>query len=379
VSIDVECRLTSTTDLEALRLRWVALRVLKPNRVLAQNILDERGRILLAQGAVITPSLILKLQRLGIGSICIEDPATADINTRTFVQPSTRSLLLEATYQSLEELSSGAFSKTIRPPRIKEKLRPLLEDVIAQLQASDGAGEHLGTVYVSNGELYHHSVHVTFFALSIGLGLGLSEEQLLELGLGTLLHDIGKLRIPDSILRKPSRLTEDEFELVKLHTKYGYEILQRVTDLPTKSILVALEHHERVDGSGYPYGLVDKQIDFYSRISGVADVYEALTANRVYRKGYLPHQAFELLLGACGTQFDLEVIHGFVKTISVYSVGMSLVLSTGHKAVVVHSPRKHTQRPVVRVIENASGDSIFPPYEIDLSKELTVQIVGCES
>lgn len=359
-------------------MRWVALRVLKHNQVLAQSILDERGRVLLAKGAVLTPSLVLKLQRIGVGSVCIEDSATLDIFPREFVDPHTRSKLLEATYQALEELSHGQFTKVVRPPRVKVKLRPLLEDVILQLRDIDGAGEHLGTVYMSDGELYHHSVYVTFFAISIGLGLGLTEEELLDLGLGTLLHDVGKLRIPESILRKPGRLTPEEFELVKLHTIYGYEVLQRVNDLPTRSSLIALEHHERVDGTGYPNRLAHDNIHLFSRIAGVADVYEALTANRVYRRGYLPHHAFELLLGAGGSQFDARVVEAFVRTIAVYPVGMSLVLSTGEKAVVVHSRRKQTQRPTVRIIEDATGRTIIP-YEVDLAKELTIHIVGCDA
>lgn len=208
--------------------------------------------------------------------------------------------------------------------------------------------------------------------------MGLSEEELIDLAIGTLLHDVGKLRVPETILSKPGKLTNEEFEHVKRHTSYGYETLRRLPDISSRSALIALEHHERYDGSGYPQGLKGKEIHQFGRITGVADVYEALTANRVYRKGYLPHQAYELLLGGGGTQFDPRVIETFVKTISVYPVGMTLILNTGEKAVVVKSRRQQSHRPMVRVIENAAGERLIEPKEIDLSTELTLHITGCE-
>jgi HD-GYP domain-containing protein (c-di-GMP phosphodiesterase class II) len=359
--------------------RWVSLRTIQPNRVLAQSIFDERGRVLLARGMVLSSRMVERLRRMGIGSVCIEDTSTDDLQTQGVVSPQTRQLVLDATYRSLRELANGTYSRVVKPNRVKRQLRPLLSDVIGQLKAMDGAGEHLGTVYVSDGDLYHHSVNVTFFALGVGIAMGLTEEQLIDLGIGTLLHDVGKLKIPESILKKPGRLTDEEFQYIKLHTSYGYELLRAVPDLSTASAMVALQHHERINGSGYPKGLQGEGIHYFSRITAVVDVYEALTANRVYRNAYLPHHAFELLLGGGGTQFDPLVIEAFVSTIAIYPVGMTLLLSTGHRAVVVRSPQKQTQRPIVRVIEDAEGNPVPVPWEMDLSKELTIEIVGRES
>jgi HD-GYP domain-containing protein (c-di-GMP phosphodiesterase class II) len=359
--------------------RWVSLRTIKPDRVLAQSIMDERGRVLLAQGMVLSVSMVHKLQSIGVCSVCIEDAITDDISAHEFISPQTKQAVLETTYNALNEIANGSFTKQIRPTRIKQKFRPLLEEVIGQLKEVGGAGEHFGTVYLSDGELYHHSVNVTLFALSVGIGLSMSESDLIDLGVGTLLHDVGKLRIPETILKKPGKLTSDEFEHIKLHTNYGYELLKEIQDLSVPSALVALEHHERVDGTGYPRGLKGPEMHYFSRITGVVDVYEALTANRVYRTAFLPHQAFELLLGGGGTQFDPMVIDSFIRTIVIYPVGMTLLLSTGDRAVVTQSRRKQTQRPVVRVIEDGEGNPYYAPYEVDLAKELTIQIIGCES
>lgn len=359
-------------------MRWVSLDSLKPNSRLAQSIMDERGRILLSDGIELTSGMIARLKRIGIGSVCVDDPLTEDITPVEVVSSEVRSQLLELTYYTLHDLGSAHFAKLVKPPRVRERFQPLVEEVLDQLRRADGAGQQLGTVYLSDGELYHHSINVTFFSLCLGVHLGLPDQDLIELGIGTLLHDVGKLRVPEWILWKPSELTSEEFDLIKLHTNYGYEILSKLDDVSERSARIALEHHERYDGSGYPMGLRRDEIHFFSRITGVADVYEALTANRVYRKGYLPHQAFELLLGSSGTQFDPKVIDAFVSTIAVYPVGMTVVLSSGERAVVVRSPKKHSQRPVVRIVQEANGQLPKTRREIDLAKELTVQIVACE-
>ncbi|MCL6454573.1 MAG: HD-GYP domain-containing protein [Alicyclobacillus sp.] len=359
-------------------MRWVSLRTIQPNRVLAQSVLDERGRVLLARGITLTPSLIAKLRSIGVGSVSIEDEATADLVGQSFVDNELRQAMLEATYQVLHETMNGTYSKMVRPPRLRQRLQPLVLDVIDNLRRQEGASEHFGNVYLSDGELYHHSVNVTLFALAVALGLGLTESQMVDLGIGMLLHDIGKLKIPEPILKKPGKLTPEEYSLMKLHTSYGYEVLRQSPDLSATSALVSLQHHERMDGSGYPRGLAGDEIHLFGRIAGVVDVYEALTANRVYRPAHLPHEAVEVLFGGGGTQFDVNVVDAFLRTVAIYPVGMTLVLSGGYRAVVVRSPRMRTQRPVVRVIEDAAGHPVTP-WEVDLSQDLTTQIIGCES
>lgn len=360
-------------------MRWVSLQRIKGERILARHILDERGRILLARGKHLTPSLIGRLRSLGIGSVCVEDAATADIEVHELIAPELRQSMLEATYQVLTETALGnPSSRIVRAPQLRKRLQPLVLDVVAQLRRSHN-GEHFGNVYLSDGELYHHSVNVALFALAVGVGMGLSERELTELGIGMLLHDIGKLKIPERVLKKPGKLSEEEYQLMKLHTSYGYEMLKESSDLSAASMLIALQHHERVDGTGYPRGLKKGEMHLFSRIAAVVDVYEALSANRAYRPAFLPHEALELLMGGSGSQFDEEVIGAFLRTISVYPVGMTVVLSNGYRGVVTQSPPVMTQRPVVRVLEDDQGNPVPEVWEVDLGKALTIQIVGCES
>ncbi|QQE79427.1 HD-GYP domain-containing protein [Alicyclobacillus sp. SO9] len=360
-------------------MRWVALKNLGEHRVLAQNILDERGRVLLAKGVELTDGRAERLAKLGLFSACVEDPATEDIELEEVVSQRLRGELVSATYDSLVELVQMEGTKHIRASNVKRKLQPLVDDVLGQLKSIEGASQHLGNVYVTDGELYHHSVNVTLFALTLGIDQGLNSHDLVELGIGSLLHDVGKLKVPGSVLRKPGKLSKDEFEQIKRHAGYGYEILRSLPDISAKSALIALEHHERLDGMGYPRGLRKDEIHQYSRIVSVADVYEALTANRVYRKGYLPHEALELLLGGGGMQFDESIVESFVKTVAVYPTGVTVKLSTGEKAVVVESKPKQSHRPIVRVIEDPYGKRLDKSYNLDLSTELTLEIVAWES
>ncbi len=358
--------------------RWVALKYVKPGFVLAQRVSDERGRTLLAQGIVLSESYIRRLNRVGVRAVCIHDRATDDVIVNEMVAEPTKAELLTLTYDTLSELGSGHFSPKMKPTFLRKKLGPLLEDVIQQLREGNGAGEQLGSVYIADGELFHHSVNVTFYVLTLGLYLNLPKDDLLNLGIGTLLHDVGKLRVRREVLQKPGRLTPEEFREIQMHSQYGFEILSALADISATSALIALQHHERMDGSGYPNGLMGDQIHLFSQLTAVVDVYEALTANRVYRQAYLPHEAFGLIMRDRGTRLSTVGVDAFRETISIYPLGMSVRLTNGDLAVVIQASAGNDQQPVVRAIENARGEPIRP-YELDLRNSPDIQIETCES
>ncbi|WEH11952.1 HD-GYP domain-containing protein [Alicyclobacillus fastidiosus] len=361
-----------------MTVRWVALKYIKPGSTLAQRVSDERGRTLLARGIVLTDSLIKRLKRVGIRAVCIESKSTDDVIVTEMVDEVTKAELLSITYETLEELSTSGFSNRLKPTFLRKRFGSLLEDVISQLRAHNGAGEQLGSVYLTDGELFHHSVNVTFYALTLGLHSGLSDVDLVDLGMGTLLHDVGKMRLPQEILRKPGRLDNEEFRTVQLHAQLGYDMLKELRDFSTKSSLIALQHHERLDGSGYPWGLTESDIHPFAQLTAVVDVYEALTANRVYRQAFLPHDAYAILLADKGTKLSSSAIDAFSSTISIYPIGMTVRLSNGDCAVVIKPSANNHQVPIVRAIENERGEPISP-YELNLATASDIHIVTCES
>jgi HD-GYP domain-containing protein (c-di-GMP phosphodiesterase class II) len=222
---------------------------------------------------------------------------------------------------------------------------------------------------------FTHSLNVAIIALFIGKFLNLSKEELLILGLGALVHDLGKLKIPAEILHKPKKLDEKEFLIVKKHPVDAKKILEEQAKLNNnKSQLIAFQHHEKINGSGYPLGLGSKEIDFFSQITTVADIYEALTSDRPYRKGLPVSEVIEYLMGNAGYRLNMEVVEAFVRHISPYQVGDLVRLSDGREAIVSELNPVLPFRPKVRIkVEDEQGK----PYlaeEVDLARTTTLTI-----
>jgi len=220
-----------------------------------------------------------------------------------------------------------------------------------------------------------HSVDVCIYSIIIGKKLGYGKEHLMTLGMGAILHDIGKCKVPIEILQKPDRLTDEEFLTMKMHTVYGYEIVKNSYQLSTKIANIAFQHHEKWNGSGYPMGISENEIDPLSRIVALADVYDALTSDRVYKKRELPHVAAEYIKNNSGILFDPYIVDLFINSIAVYTEGTLVLLSTGEVGSVVSSGRIGGERQKVNVFSNKAGPPVLQPYIIDLNERTDVEIV----
>ncbi|MBL0385380.1 HD-GYP domain-containing protein [Tumebacillus sp. ITR2] len=360
-------------------MRLAALQKLTPGTTLARPILDEKGMILLGSGVELTTFLIKRLVAMGITSVYIEDDRTGDIVVEDVISTQTRREALGLVHTSIQDLTAPQrLPRHFQQKQIGRQIRDMFDVILSEMKSKPNATFHLSNIYSTDNFLYHHSVNVSILAMAIGMEMGLTQKQLLDLGVGTLLHDVGKLSLPQEILNKPGKLTPEEFDVIKQHPMVGYEILRQQDDISILSAHIALQHHEKIDGTGYPRGLKGDEIHLYARITAVADVYEALTANRVYRKGQLPHLALELLLGSCGTHFQTDIVQKFLKTVSIYPLGMTVTLNTGVEGVVTSIEPHHPQRPTIRVLKNERGEDLNTPYELNLMEHLTTMIVACE-
>jgi HD-GYP domain-containing protein (c-di-GMP phosphodiesterase class II) len=226
---------------------------------------------------------------------------------------------------------------------------------------------------------FAHSVNVCVLSIISGIGLGYSISRLKELGVGAILHDIGKLKVPQELLKKPSQLTVEEFEEIKKHTIYGYEILKNNKKVSMVSAFIAFGHHERYDGSGYPLQLKGESIHHCARIVAVADVYDALTSDRVYRKKIKPHEAIEYILSLSAHHFDEEIVQSFIRFVAIYPVGTGVILNTKERGVVISENKDMPTKPVIRVVYSEKGKKVSKYYEIDLSSSKNVFITeACE-
>jgi putative nucleotidyltransferase with HDIG domain len=218
---------------------------------------------------------------------------------------------------------------------------------------------------------FFHSVNTSALALSVGRHLGYERASLLQLGTGMLLHDIGKTKIPIELLNKPGRYEADEFEIMKQHVLRGAEILSNTTGLTDTFLKPTLEHHERVDGTGYPHHRSKIDLSQFGLIASIVDIYDAVTSDRCYHKGKTPHDTLQLLyhLGTQG-HVDGTLVQQFIQVVGVYPVGSCVSLNTRETAIVKQFNHHAPIRPLVVLITDDAGHRRATPVDLDLAAQL---------
>jgi len=215
--------------------------------------------------------------------------------------------------------------------------------------------------------LMEHSVNVAVLMAILGKYLKLDRVYLHHCVTGALLHDIGKILIPDSVLHKPGKLTDEEFAIMKRHATYSKKILERSGQFPDPVVNVAAQHHERLDGKGYPLGLAGEQVSQEGRMASVVDVYDAITADRVYHKGIPPSTALKRMLEWSGPHLDPQYVQAFIKAMGVYPVGSFVELESGRGAIVMEETGE-TLRPVVKIMYHLRQKQYTKVETVDLSR-----------
>lgn len=346
--------------------------------VLAKPIYNENGEVLLNAGVPLSRAMIHRLKSKGVTYVYIDDPLTKEIYVDSVVNERVRHQSMESIKKSFNEISTKiTLGKSIHLDDFSQSFASIVRNILDNVRSNQDAISLLSDVYLYDSYVFQHSLNVTIFSIALGERIGLSDQQLEQVGLGAILHDIGKMAIPKEILNKKERLTDEEFQLIKQHSTIGFEILRKSYTIPLLAAHCAFQHHERLDGSGYPRGLKGSDIHLYAQIVGIADVFDAVTGHRVYRKAKLPHEGLELLYSGVGTLFDRELVQAFGRTIAIYPVGLEVTLSNCCKGIVVRQNGEMTTRPVIKVVEE-KGKPVNP-YEIDLMKKLDVTIVACET
>jgi len=215
---------------------------------------------------------------------------------------------------------------------------------------------------------FMHCVAVGTLMIALGRHIGLPPEMLRDAGMAGLLHDVGKTCVPDSVLNKPDRLTADEFEAIKQHPQSGHRLLLEAGHDHASTLDVVLRHHERLDGTGYPGGLAGDEISTLARLSAVADVYDAVSSERVYHRALPPTAVLRMLLKNVGTHFDGALVHAFVKCIGIYPTGCLVKLASERLAIVGEQHPTNALTPRVRVFFSIKSQAHVPVREIDLAR-----------
>jgi len=262
-----------------------------------------------------------------------------------------------------------------------EQLNPVVEGLVRSVFNNQNA--LLGMVRIREMDKYtfEHSVSVAVLLTSFCKALGMSHEIIHQVGIGGLLHDIGKTKVPLAILNKPGRLDEDEFTIMRRHVNYSQDILETAKEVSEISSGIIYEHHERYDGSGYPNAKSVDGISLYGKMAAIVDVYDALTSNRCYHQGKSPHWVLGKLIEWSKYHFQPDLVQQFIRCIGIYPVGTLVLLKSGRLGMVVESNEKDLLKPVIKLVYDKNKNRHLPAKLLDLAKQPSEpfdRIVGSE-
>lgn len=329
--------------------------LLKPGMKVARSIYNSDGQVLLSAGMRLSANFISRLRALGIVAVYVENALMEGVEVFDVITEETRVQAQKAIKQ-LHMDAARSIEEGVDPIIDDEKMSETITSILEDLLSSKDLVVNLSDIRVSDDYTFAHSVNTCVLALLTGISLGFSKNRLHTLGLGTILHDIGKIKVPSEILNKPGNFTQSEYKEIQKHSEYGFEMLRKNYAISITAAHVAYEHHERYNGEGYPRGLKGNAIHEFARIAGMVDVFDALVSDRVYRKGYLPHDAIEMITGSGNYYFEYEIVKAFLQNVAAYPVGTILELSNGELAIVVRTPRGCSHRPDVRTFEIRDGE-----------------------
>jgi putative nucleotidyltransferase with HDIG domain len=250
-----------------------------------------------------------------------------------------------------------------------QKVEKTAEDVVESILRNPDTLVSLSQIKGYDEYTYTHSVNVSVLVTSLAYSMGYNKEQLLHIGIGGLLHDIGKMKIPESILNKPGRLNEWEFKIIKKHPEHGLEILKDRKNISDISKAVVIQHHERYNGKGYPYGLRGENIYECGLIAAVADVYDALTSNRIYKAAIPPQKALAMIFKGADEEYSRRIVELFTRHLGIYPVGSFVKLVSGAMGVVTKVDRGNLLAPTVVILFNEAGQRLENPFECDLAQK----------
>ena len=264
-----------------------------------------------------------------------------------------------------------------QPIRI-ERIDPLVDNMVDSLFRHQDALLPMARLKDLDDYNFEHSVGVAALLIAFGCAMKLPRDDIRQLAIGGLLHDIGKGQVPEAILNKPSRLTDDEYARMQSHVNESLRLIDGVPGVGPIARQVVAEHHERIDGSGYPNRLQGKEISLYGQMAAIVDVYDAITSDKVYNRGMPPTQAMKKLLEWSKHHFDPQLVQTFIRAVGIYPTGALVRLESNRMGVVVEQNEGKLLEPVVRVFYHAGQQHYVPPEIVDLAK-VQDRIASCES
>lgn len=346
---------------------FVRTRSLQEGMRIDQNIKDRLDRVLIAKGTHLAGYQIEALERMGVNGVYIsegeEDP---EIPKEPEAEPTSATARNNISKLRTEDPVKVKLSESIKK-RVSEGIQFLYNDtdspdftstsanitgnLLKAIEDNAAIAVDITALKVSDEYTFKHSVDVATMSMIVAKKMGMSHQDVYNIGIAGLLHDMGKSKIPLEILNKPARLTDEEFEVMKKHSVYGYQILKEKEEFSLPIAIAVLQHHEKMNGKGYPLGVTAEKISPYAKILSVVDVYDALVTERPYKKGMSQRDAIEIIMSMTG-ELDINAMRGFLGSVILYPVDSVVQLSNGEKACVVENHSEAVLRPTVVGLES---------------------------
>jgi len=350
-------------------MRLVKIDNLQEGMKLGRTIYGPNNEVFLNRGTTIKSTYISSLRRLNYSSIYIVDALSEGIDIPEAVTPEIRN--------NAERAIKNAFQQTLHSGQAKMQFSGIPEavsDIVEQILGNSETIDNLTNLKTFDGYTFQHSVNTCIISALMGRKLDMKKDEIKTLGISAALHDIGKMVIPKRIIVKPSNLTTDEYDIVKLHTIYGRDLIHETMIFSPEVSTAVAQHHDRADGLGYMEGLENGEICVFAKIIALSDVYDAITSERSYRNAMQTFEAYEYVMSNMGTQFDADITKIFLKNIAPFPVGTCVRLSSGEIGMVISNNEDLMMRPCIRL---ANNKGILDLSSIDDSLHITVtEVIG---
>jgi putative nucleotidyltransferase with HDIG domain len=329
---------------------------LKPGVKLGKDIYSYDGQLLLPKGITVGQDELDAFARRGINEVFVMEASSRQKSEKKFA---------DVYLNALEVTRSFMMGAKLEQELDYEEISSTVDMLVQQVFDQNDLFQQMRKMMGQDDYLFTHSVNVSILCILLGRWLKCDDKEIKELGIAGILHDIGKINIPDNILNKPDKLTADEYEQIKQHTLIGYNMVNQYDWINDSIANAVLMHHERADGSGYPIGLKGYKINLYASVVAVADVYDALTSSRSYSNKVSPYTAAEVLWQDSFGKLDPRISKVFYDKITNFYVGNEVVLSNQEVGLVVYVDPSQPTRPIVMV-----GDKFY-----NLSEERSITIL----
>ena len=337
--------------------------------ILGKTIFSSSGRVLLGKGVKLTPLYIAKLRDMGISIVYIEDDRFNDVVVEDVINEEHR------------REAMGTLEKCTRSVRLGKSLdgfnlQRIINKIVEEILFKKDILVNMMDMRSLDNQMFAHSVNVCVLSTVLGKAMFLDREKLDTLAIGSILHDIGKVQLDPKLLSKGANLTPEEGELLKTHTTLGFEELRKRKDLSLVIAHIAFQHHEHMNGTGYPRQLKEGEIYPLAQIVAIADLYDKFTSDYSDVKRMMPHEACEILMGLAGTLYPLEMVRLFLKNIAAYPTGVTVRMNTNEIGVVVDQNLSMPARPVVRVFDESEfGSNVVKEYDMVEKRTIFIQEV----